>query len=65
MLHIQKFLDRIRAADNRQQRDVIMTVQEARDLHADITRLLLRLEQLSDADTSPETVVVEVRGASF
>ena len=65
-LHIQRFLDRIRAAESRRQGDIIMTLQEARDLHADITRLLMRLEERPvAAATQPEVIEVEVRGRPF
>jgi hypothetical protein len=64
-LHIQRFLDRIRAAESRSQRDVIMTVAEARDLHHEITRILARLEQsIADANTTP-VIEVNLDGGSF
>jgi len=66
-IHISKFLDRIKAADSRSQRDITMTVNEARDLHADITKLLLIVEELrqqSPANTAP-TVDIEVQGGTF
>ena len=43
--HINRFIDRLRQAENRQQRDLVLSINDARDLHADITRLLLSLEQ--------------------
>lgn len=66
-LHITRFLDKVRAAESRQQRDVSMTVTEARDLHADITRLLLALEELRSAPqtTQPEIVTVTMDGGTF
>lgn len=65
-LHIQRFLDRIRTAESRRQGDIIMTLQEARDLHTDITRLLMRLEERSVAPPAqPEVIEVEVRGRPF
>jgi hypothetical protein len=44
-----------------------MTIQEARDLHSDITKLLLVLEQLREqsANTDTEVITVEVKGGSF
>lgn len=45
-----------------------MTLNEARDLHADITRLLLELNEAKNAQqTTAQTEVVEVRmdGGSF
>lgn len=59
-LHINRFLDKIRAAESRQQRDIAMTVIEARDLHADITKLLMVVEELRSRADKPNTDVVTV-----
>lgn len=65
-MHIARLLDRIKAADSRQQRDITMTVNEARDLHADITRLLLALEQAHRPVEKPqETTDIAITGGSF
>ena len=65
-MHIARLLDRIKAADSRQQRDITMTVNEARDLHADITRLLLALEQAHQTVEKPqETTDIAITGGSF
>lgn len=64
-LHITRFVDRVRAAESRQQREVTMTLNEARDLHADITRLLLRLESQAQAPAQPEVVEVRLSGGTF
>lgn len=68
-LHINRFLDRIRAAESRQQRDVVMTTAEARDLHTDITRLLLALqvshEQKITESTDNPVINIEVQGGAF
>jgi hypothetical protein len=44
-----------------------MTIQEARDLHSDITKLLLVMEQLREQSISSgdEVITVEVKGGSF
>jgi hypothetical protein len=68
-LHINRFVDRIKAADARQQRDFTMTMSEAKDLHADITKLLLALQNLREksvgaASTDP-TVTVQMDGGTF
>ena len=65
--HINRFVDRLRQAENRQQRDLVLTIADARDLHADITRLLLRIESLSQpAQTQPEDIQqIQVSGGTF
>ena len=68
-LHINRFIDRIKAADARQQRDFNMSMSDAKDLHADITKLLLALhtlheQSLATASTNP-TVDLEVNGGTF
>jgi len=67
-LHINRFVDRLRGAEARGARDYIMSMTEAKDLHADITRLLLELENLrSAAATSKkeEVVTIEMGGGTF
>ena len=67
-LHIHKFIDRLRGAEARGAKDYIMNMTEAKDLHADITRLLLDLETLRTAAAvtkKDEIITVEVGGGSF
>lgn len=65
-LHINRFIDRVRAAEGRQQRDVTMTLTEARDLLADVTKLLLKLESTATpAATAPEITEVHITGGTF
>lgn len=68
MIHIQKFVDRVRGQEARGARDFNMSMTEAKDLHADITRLLLQLETLRNAvqtHTQEEVIQVEITGGSF
>jgi hypothetical protein len=64
-MHINRFLDRLRAAESRKQRDLHMSVADARDLHTDITRLLMRLEELQKIPQEPDTVTVIMEGGKF
>jgi hypothetical protein len=67
-MHIQKFVDRIRGQEARGARDFIMSMQEAKDLHADITRLLLTLQTLQDSqsvDAQEPVVEMRVEGGTF
>ena len=67
MLHINRFLDRLQQCESRRQRDIVLTVAEARDLHADITKLLLAIEDLRERQntTTTEITEIQVEGGSF
>ena len=67
-LHLQKFVDRVRGHEARGSKDFIMTLAEAKDMHADITRLLLELHDLREQANKPqieEVITVQVGGGSF
>ena len=67
-MHINRFIDSIKAHESRQQRDFVMSMRDAKDLHADITKLLLVVQQLQSQalDQQKDSVVtVEVQGGSF
>ena len=68
-LHINKFIELVKACESRGQRDLHMSLRDARDLHADITRLLLTLDQLRNSTASttpaPDVIELEVTGGSF
>jgi hypothetical protein len=65
--HINRFIDRLRQAENRQQRDIVLTIADARDLHSDITRLLLAIEQTRQEPQakSQEVQEIQVSGGTF
>lgn len=69
-LHIHRFIDNIKAAEARGQRDLQMSLRDAKDLHADITKLLVTLEQMRNMPEStttkePDVITVELTGGSF
>ena len=67
-LHLQKFVDRVRGHEARGAKDFVMTLAEAKDMHADITRLLLELHDLREQVNKPQTeevITVQVGGGSF
>lgn len=66
-LHINKFIDLVRATEARGQRDLHMSLRDAQDLHADITRLLNTLEELRQPDTRAQQQITEIHlvGGSF
>jgi hypothetical protein len=66
-LHINRFVDAIKAAESRGQRDLTMNLRDAKDLHGDITKLLLTLEGMrsQNAQSKEESITVELSGGSF
>ena len=67
-MHLQKFVDRVRGVEAWGSKEFMMTMTEAKDLHADITRLLLELHVLREQLTQSkeqEVITVEVNGRSF
>jgi hypothetical protein len=70
-LHINKFIDLVKACESRSQRDVTMSISDAKNLHADITKLLLRMQAIQDAVIEQQSTVdsgpitVEIQGGSF
>jgi hypothetical protein len=66
-LHINRFVDAIKAAESRGQRDLTMSLRDAKDLHSDITKLLLTLEGMYGQKNiaKEETITVELSGGSF
>ena len=63
-LHISRFVDRLNSFEARGQRDFSMPIQDARDLHADITKLLMKLEQQATA-VAQEPMQIEVVAPKF
>lgn len=72
-IHIQRFVDRLAAADTRRAKDLVLPMDDAKGLHQDITKLLLLLEEynviarkaLTDAAATAEVVEVHVSGGSY
>lgn len=64
-LHINRFIDNIKAHEARGQRDFSMSMRDAKDLHADITKLLLILQQQQESASKDQVVEVVVAGGSF
>jgi len=64
MIHIQRFIERLQGFDAKGSQNFTMTMRDAKDLHADITKLLLVLQnkQTNNAD---EVIEVQITGGKF
>lgn len=68
MIHINKFIDKIKAveAKGNTTAQFPMTLREARDLHSDITKLLLHLQQMQENKPESEgTIEIEISGEKW
>ena len=64
-LHINRFIDRVRSLEHRGQRDLVMTMAEARDLQADLAKLLLALHIAAQPSPDASAEKVEIDGGVF
>ena len=65
-MHINRFVDSIKAAESRGQRELQISLRDAKDLHSDITKLLLTLEQMrAQQARGADVVEVQITGGSF
>ena len=67
-IHLQKFVDRVRGHEARGSKDFVMSMADAKDLHADITGLMLRLHNLQEAlvkSQKEEVITVQLNGEPF
>ena len=69
-IHLSKFIERVQGQQARGARDFIMSLKDAQDLHADITRLLIELQALREHTVATlqkdtETITVRMEGGTF
>ena len=64
MIHIQRFVERLQGFDAKGSQNFMMTMKDAKDLHADITKLLLALQN-THTNTSDEVIEVQITGGKF
>ena len=66
MIHIQRFIERLQGSDARGVRDFSMSMTDAKNLHADITRLLLQCQELQQNKAKDtEVIEVQIQGGGF
>ncbi len=68
MIHISEFIDKLKVIESKNGKQMVMTIQDARDLHADITRVLAALQMLREEHTNQqieEVIQVQMEGGGF
>ena len=63
MIHITNFIDKIKFFDSKNSKDFVMPLREAKNLHSDITKLLLVLQELQTKEEQNTTV--ELKGEDW
>jgi len=64
MIYIQRFIERLQGFDAKGSQNFTMTMRDAKDLHADITKLLLVLQN-KQTNASDEVIEVQITGGKF
>lgn len=67
-IHVRAFNEKVRIMNQTQKRDLVLTAQEARNLHADIFALLTHIAELSEqpgTDVAPSITTISMDGGGF
>ena len=65
-IHITKYIDKIKMLESKRAKNFTMSLREAKDLHGDITKLLLVLQTLqTPKEESDEVKQVYITGGDF
>jgi hypothetical protein len=65
MMHIKKFMDKMSVVESKMNKDVVLSIMDARGLRDDITRLLVDLHELSTNNEKTDVINVQIKGSSF
>jgi len=64
-LYIRKFMDRLQQLELKGSRDFTCPINDAKNLHKDITTLLLDIDALQRQNDQEDVVSVELKGEDF
>jgi len=67
-IHINRFVNSVKAHEARGQRDFMMSMKDAKDLHADITKMLAAMVNMQTALLQlqkEQVITVELGGKDF
>lgn len=65
MLHIKKFMDKMSVVESKMNKDVVLSIVDARGLRDDISRLLADLHELTTNTEKKEVIDIQIKGGSF
>ena len=64
MIQIKSFIDKIAYIEGRQRRDIVLTIEEARALRDEITKLLLE-QKTQVVSTKSEPIEIVLKGGNW
>lgn len=64
MIYIRRFLDKMSVVESKKTRDVVISIDDARGLRDDITRLLSDLYEREKSKPEP-VIELQVKGGAF
>ena len=64
-LYIRKFIDRVAQCDATNAQDFVWNMQDAKNLHGDITKMLLDIELLQKNNATEQPTEIEVDGGTW
>ena len=65
-IYVKMFNDRVRVMNQTNSPNLVLTAQDARNLHADVFNLLTHIAELSDKlENQNEVVEIQMDGGSF
>ena len=59
-IHVRNFNEKVRVMNQSQRKELLLTAQEARNLHADIFALLAHIAELGDKPQAATSTVAQV-----
>jgi hypothetical protein len=65
MIHIKQFLERVSLQESKNNKTVVITLDDARGLRDEISKLMADYYKLSSSDGKDEVIKVEITGGSF
>ena len=66
MIHIKRFIDKVSYIENKQGKDVVIPVSEARGLRDELAKLLVdRYANTEEKKNIPDVIEVEIIGGKF
>jgi len=65
MIHINNFIDKIKFYESKNSKDFTMSMKDAKNLHTDITKLLLVLQELQSKQKENQPSSIELNGGDW